>query len=248
LFLVVSLSPERKMHSFHFEHNHMNIKYLGQSSFLIETKGKTLLFDPMITSNPMADHINVDQIKPDYILLTHGHGDHVADAEYIAKQSGAKIISNYEVVSWYEQKGLDGHPMNLGGKWTFDFGTVKYVNAVHSSMLPDGSYGGASGGFVVYNDEVCFYVAGDTALTLDMQLIPRTCPKLDFAILPIGDNFTMGYDDAVIAAEFVQCDKIIACHFDTFGYIKVDHQAVLDAFAKASKTIVIPQIGENITL
>jgi L-ascorbate metabolism protein UlaG (beta-lactamase superfamily) len=226
----------------------MQVTYLGQSAFQIEMKGKQLILDPMISANSLADHIDITTLKSDYILLSHGHGDHVADAETLARQNQSKIISSYEVVSWYEQKGLAGHPMNLGGKFTFDFGTVKYVNAIHSSMLPDGSYGGPSGGFVVWNDEKCFYFAGDTALTLDMKLIPMTCPTLDFAILPIGDNFTMGYEDAVIAADFIQCDTIIGCHYDTFGYIKIDHEAAIAEFKNAGKNLILLNIGQSITL
>lgn len=202
----------------------------------------------MISTNPLAASIEMSKLKAEYVLLSHGHGDHVADAEALARQNNAKIISNYEVVSWYEQKGLSGHPMNLGGKYKFDFGTVKYVQAVHSSMLPDGSYGGASGGFVIWNEDISFYFAGDTALTLDMKIIPMVCPTLDFAILPIGDNFTMGYEDAVIAAEFIQCDKIIGCHFDTFGYIKIDHEAAIREFKNAGKELILLQVGQSIDI
>jgi L-ascorbate metabolism protein UlaG (beta-lactamase superfamily) len=226
----------------------MQLTYLGQSAFQIGMNGKQLIFDPMISANSLAEHIDLSMLQSDYILLSHGHGDHVADAETLAKQNHSKIISSYEVVSWYEQKGLAGHPMNLGGKFKFDFGTVKYVNAIHSSMLPDGSYGGPSGGFVVWNDDKCFYFAGDTALTLDMKLIPMTCPTLDFAILPIGDNFTMGYEDAVIAADFIQCDTIVGCHYDTFGYIKIDHEAAIAEFKNAGKNLILLNIGQSITL
>jgi len=226
----------------------MQVTYLGQSAFQIAMHGKQLIFDPMISSNPMANHMDLATLQSDYILLSHGHGDHVADAEMLAKQNDSKIISSYEVVSWYEQKGLAGHPMNLGGKFKFDFGTVKYVQAIHSSMLPDGSYGGPSGGFVVWNEDKSFYFAGDTALTLDMKLIPMTCPTLDFAILPIGDNFTMGYEDAVIAADFIQCDTIIGCHYDTFGYIKIDHEAAIAEFKNAGKNLILLNIGQSITL
>ena len=208
----------------------MKVTFYGQSSFVIDMGGKSLIFDPFISPNPKAGSIDVNSIKADYILLSHGHGDHIADAETIAKNNNAKVISNYEIVTWYGAKDIGGHPLNHGGKWKFDFGTVKYVNAVHSSGLPDGSDGGNPGGFVVWNDDKCFYFAGDTALTMDMKLIPMTCPKLDFAILPIGDNFTMGYEDAAIAAEFIDCDKIIGCHFDTFGYIEIDHDAAKKAF------------------
>ena len=226
----------------------MKITFFGQSSFGIEFSSKNLVFDPFISPNELAKAIEVDKIPADYILLSHGHQDHVVDAESIAKRTGATIISNFEIVSWYGQKGINGHPMNHGGQWKFDFGTVKYVNAVHSSVLPDGTYGGNPGGFVVSNEEQTFYFAGDTALTWDMKLLPMTCPKLDVAILPIGDNFTMGINDAVIASEFIGCDKIIGCHYDTFGYIKIDHQAAKDAFAKKGKELILLEIGETITL
>jgi len=224
----------------------MNITYFGQSSFLIEMNGTNLLTDPFISPNPKAAGINVDQIKAEYILLSHGHQDHVEDAEKIAKNNGSKIVSNFEIVTWFGQKGIDGHPMNHGGKWKFDFGTVKYVYATHSSVLPDGTYGGNPGGFVVWDENTCFYFAGDTALTMDMQTIPMTCPKLDFAILPIGDNFTMGYQDAAIAAEFIDCDTIIGCHFDTFGFIEIDHAAAIEAFAKRGKKLILPTLGNRV--
>jgi L-ascorbate metabolism protein UlaG (beta-lactamase superfamily) len=171
--------------------------------------------------------------------------DHVADVEPIAKRTGATIISNYEIVSWYGNKDLKGYPLNHGGKAEFDFGTAKYVNAIHTSGLPDGSYGGNPGGFVIWNDTNCFYFAGDTALTKDMELIPMTCPKLDVAILPIGDNFTMGYEDAIIASDMIQCNKIIGCHYDTFPYIEIDKAAAVKAFADKGKELLLPELGES---
>ncbi|RMD69691.1 MAG: metal-dependent hydrolase [Bacteroidetes bacterium] len=224
----------------------MKVTFYGHASFVVETAGKTLVFDPFITPNEKASHVDISAIRADYILLSHGHADHVADVEAIARASNAKVISNFEVVSWFGQKGIEGHPMNHGGKWRFDFGTVKYVNAVHSSSMPDGSYGGNPGGFVVWNDEGCFYFAGDTALTEDMKLIPMTCPRLDFAILPIGDNFTMDAADAALAAEFVQCDHVIGCHYDTFPYIEIDHEAARAAFAKRGKKLTLLAIGESV--
>ena len=226
----------------------MKFTYYGQSCFLVEMGSKHLVFDPFISPNEKAKHIDVNSIPADYLLLSHGHGDHVADAPTIAKNTGAKVISNYEIVSWFGEKEISGHPLNHGGKWNFDFGTVKYVNAVHSSVLPDGTYGGNPGGFVIWNEDKCFYFAGDTALTLDMKLIPMTCPKLDVAILPIGDNFTMGYEDAAIAAEFIECDTIIGCHYDTFGYIEIDHEAAKKAFAAKGKTLILLSIGESWSL
>lgn len=226
----------------------MKITYYGHSSILIETKGKKLLFDPFISVNNLANHISIDDIPADYILLTHGHEDHVADTEDIGKRTGATIISNFEIVSWYSSKGLSGHPLNHGGKSQFDFGIVKYVNAVHSSVLPDGTYGGNPGGFVIWNDEGCCYIAGDTALTMDMKLIPMTCPNLDFAVLPIGDNFTMDYNDAVIASDFIDCNKIIGCHYDTFGYIKIDQDEAKKAFSDKGKELVLLSIGESLNI
>lgn len=207
--------------------------------------GKNILFDPFISPNELAAKIDISQLKADYILVTHGHQDHVVDVEPIARRTGAKIISNFEIVSWYGEKGLEGHPMNHGGKFKFDFGIVKYVNAVHSSVLPDGTYGGNPGGFVIWNKEGCFYFAGDTALTMDMKLIPMTCPALDLAVLPIGDNFTMGYEEATIACDYIDCDRVIGCHYDTFGYIKIDQKAAQKAFEAKGKELILLPIGEN---
>lgn len=226
----------------------MKITYYGHSCFHIETNGKHLLFDPFITPNPKASAIDVNSIPANYLMISHGHVDHVADAEAIGKRTGAMVVSNYEIVTWFGEKGLKGHPMNHGGKVELDFGTAKYVKAVHSSVLPDGTYGGNPGGFVVWNDDTCFYFAGDTALTLDMKLIPITCPKLDFAILPIGDNFTMGYEDAAIAAEYLECETVIGCHFDTFDVINIDHDAAKKAFDKRAKNLILPAIGETVQL
>lgn len=224
----------------------MRITYFGHACFLVEIGSKKLLFDPFITPNPKAKaaKIELESIEPDYILLSHGHEDHIADAYEIAIHTGAKIIAVYEVATWFEKQGVSGIGMNTGGKGKFEFGTVKLVNAVHSSMLPDGSYGGNPVGFVVSNDhEGTFYFAGDTALTMDMKLIPMMCPRLDFAMLPIGDTFTMGYDDAVIASNFIQCNTIIGCHFDTFEPIKLDHSAAKKAFTQANKTLFLPEVG-----
>ncbi|MBK8705895.1 MAG: metal-dependent hydrolase [Saprospiraceae bacterium] len=226
----------------------MQLTYYGHSCFGLSTKGKHILFDPFIRGNELARHIDIKSIQADYILLSHGHGDHVADAEEIGKRNHATIVSNFESVSWYEAKGLKGHPMNHGGTWQFDFGTVKYVNAVHSSVLPDGTYGGNPGGFVIWNEEGCLYFAGDTALTMDMKLLPLTCPPLTAAILPIGSNFTMHYADAVIACDFIGCHKAIGCHYDTFGYIKIDHDAAKKAFQDSGKALLLLTIGESIAL
>lgn len=225
----------------------MELTFYGHACFSVKTQDKTILFDPFISPNPKAAHIDVATLAADYILLSHGHEDHVADAENIAKRTGAKLVSNFEIVSWYEKKGIENvHPMNHGGKWKFDFGTVKYTNAVHSSMLPDGSYGGNPGGFIV-NTEKSFYYSGDTALTMDMKLIGNS-EKLDFAVLPIGDNFTMGIKDAITAAEFINCNKIIGVHYDTFGYIEINKNEAIDKFKSRGKELILPEIGETIKL
>lgn len=229
----------------------MRITYYGHSCFLVEVGNKKLLFDPFITANPKTKSakINLENIKPDYILLSHGHQGHLADAFEIAIHSEAKIIGVYEVVEWFSKQGVAGHGMNTGGKYKFDFGTLKLVNAIHSSSMPDGSYGGNPVGFVIHNDYGgTFYFAGDTALTMDMKLIPLTSPRLDFAMLPIGDNFTMGYDDAVLASDFIQCNTIIGCHFDTFPPIKLDHSAAKKTFSAAGKTLFLPEIGMSFNI
>jgi L-ascorbate metabolism protein UlaG (beta-lactamase superfamily) len=216
----------------------MKITFLGHASLHIEIENTNLLVDPFISGNPNASEIDIEALKADYILVTHAHQDHILDVEAIAKRTGAKVISNYEIVTHYNAIGIEGHPMNHGGSWQFDFGTVKYVNAIHTSSFPDGSYGGQPGGFVIEGEHKNIYIAGDTALTFDMKLIPlRT--KLDLAILPIGDNFTMGIEDAIIASDFVECDKILGYHFDTFGYIEIDKDAAKRNFFENDKDLML---------
>ncbi|HEY1038250.1 MAG TPA: metal-dependent hydrolase, partial [Bacteroidia bacterium] len=198
----------------------MQITYYGHSCFGVEVNGKNLLFDPFITPNELAKNIDATQVKADYILISHGHEDHIADAVSIAKRTGAKVICNWEISVWLQKQGIDNvHPMNTGGKVKLDFGNVKCVKAEHSSMLPDGSNGGNPMGFVVESIEGNFYYAGDTALTYDMKLIGEY-RSINFAFLPIGDNFTMGPENAMIASEFINCSDIIGMHYDTFGYIQ----------------------------
>lgn len=225
----------------------MRFTYYGHSCFLVETKGKKLLFDPFITPNELAKDIDINTIEADYIFLSHGHADHVADAVVIGHATGAKMISSWEIFEWLgKQKISNAHPMNTGGKWDFGDFTVKCTVAQHSSSIPDGSYGGNPMGFIISNDEGSFYYSGDTALTLDMQLVTKWA-KLNFAVLPIGDNFTMGYEDAVLAAEMIGCKTFVGVHFDTFGFIKIDHTAAKKAFEKTGCKLYLPAIGESIT-
>ncbi|MGN7819477.1 metal-dependent hydrolase [Chitinophaga sp. 22536] len=218
----------------------------GHSCFAVEIKGKRILFDPFITHNELASKVDVQAIQADYIFVSHGHEDHVADLISLAKQTGAMVVSNFEIVTWAGKQGLTKlHPMNTGGKWKFDFGTVKCVVAQHSSGLPDGTYGGNPMGFVFITDDGNFYYSGDTALTMDMELIPGIA-ELDFAVLPIGDNFTMGPEDAIAAAEMIECEKIIGIHYDTFGYIKIDKREVMQLFDEAGVELLLPEIGSTI--
>jgi len=227
----------------------MKITYLGHASFQLEIAGKNIIVDPFISANDLAKNIDLNGLKADYILITHGHQDHVLDVERIAKNNPqAVLVSNFEIISWFNEKELNGHPMNHGGQKAFDFGTVKYVNAIHSSVLPDGTYGGNPGGFVIQAENKIIYLAGDTALTYDMKLIPETIGKVDLAVLPIGDNFTMGYQDAVIAAGFVGCETVLGCHYDTFPPIVLNKKTASEYFEKKGKKLLLPEIGDSITV
>lgn len=225
----------------------MKITFLGHASLHIEVGDFSLIVDPFISANEKANHINIEDLKADFILLTHAHQDHILDVESIAQRTEAIIISNYEIVSHYQAKGFQGHPMNHGGEWDFDFGRLKYVNAIHTSSFPDGSYGGQPGGFVIEGEHKTIYIAGDTALTQDLKLIPMRL-SLDLAILPIGDNFTMGIEDAIIASDFIECDKILGYHYDTFGYIEIDHDEAKRKFFEKNKDLMLLEIGESLEL
>ncbi|MDR5590851.1 metal-dependent hydrolase [Christiangramia sp. SM2212] len=226
----------------------MEITFYGQNTLALKIGEINVLVDPFITGNDLSkDKVDIKDLKADYILLTHAHQDHILDAEAIAKNTGAVIVSNFEIANHYEEKGFEVHPMNHGGSWDFEFGKVKYVNAIHTSSFPDGSYGGQPGGFVIEGEHKNIYIAGDTALTMDMKLIPLHT-KLDIAVLPIGDNFTMGVDDAIIASDFIECDKIIGCHYDTFGYIEIDHEEAKKKFYEKGKDLMLLDIGESIEL
>ncbi|WP_297332511.1 metal-dependent hydrolase [Flavobacterium sp.] len=225
----------------------MKITYYGHASLGIEVGGKKIIVDPYISANELAKDIDINELEADYILITHAHGDHILDVDAIAKNTGAVIVSNAEIAGYYEKKGFKAHPMNHGGSWNFDFGKVKYVNAIHSSSFPDGTYGGNQGGFVIEGEHKNIYIAGDTALTYDMKLIPlRT--KLDLAILPIGSNFTMDVEDAIIASDFLECDKILGYHYDTFGYIKINHEEAKRKFYDKNKDLMLLEIGSSLEL
>lgn len=225
----------------------MKYTYYGQSSFLLETETTKLLFDPFISENPLAKDIDISKIEADYILVSHGHGDHVGDLIEIAKQTKAQVIAMPEVIGWVMKQGVENvHPMNYG-KYTFDFGTVRMVWATHSAGLPDGSYGGNPAGFVLELEGKQIYFAGDTGLTVEMKLLAELY-NLNYAILPIGGNYTMDPDDAVIASNYIDCDKIIGVHYDTFPVIEIDSKVAIESFKRAQKTLLLPAIGETIIL
>ncbi|MFA7687899.1 MAG: metal-dependent hydrolase [Moheibacter sp.] len=226
----------------------MKITYYGHASLGIETNGKHFIVDPFITANPLAKHIDIDSLKADYILLTHAHQDHVLDVEAIAGRTGATVICNAEMSYYYEKKGLKAVGMNTGGKMELDGIKIKSTIAFHSSSFADGTYGGNPNGYILESDDKRIYIAGDTALTREMKLIPKTLGDLDLAIFPIGDHFTMGIEDACTAADFVKCDKVLGYHYDTFPPIKIDALEAKSYFSVREKELILLAIGEDMVV
>jgi len=225
----------------------MKLTYYGQSCILLEADGKKFLFDPFITPNPLASHIDITTIEADYILVSHGHEDHVADLVALANQTKAQVIAMVEVAHWAHNQGLTNlYPMNFGLQ-TFEFGKLRMVWATHSSSMPDGSYGGNPAGFVLETAGKTIYFAGDTSLNADMKILPDLY-KIDYAILPIGGNYTMNIDDALLATKYIACDQVIGVHYDTFEAIKINKDEALDKFKREQKTLLLPGIGETIEL
>jgi L-ascorbate metabolism protein UlaG (beta-lactamase superfamily) len=215
---------------------------------MVETVSKNILFDPFISPNPKAKDIHLASINPDFMFISHGHSDHIADAVSISTRSQCTVVGVYEVMSWLEKQGVKNtHSMNIGGQWHFDFGSVKLTQAIHSSTLPDGSAGGVPCGFVLQNKVDCFYYAGDTALYSDMALIGNRF-QLKTAFLPLGDNFTMGIEDAVEAAKLLNVKHVIGMHFDTFGYIEIDHNTAKNAFKATDIELELMSMGSTITI
>ncbi len=224
----------------------VKITYHGHACFTIQTDQANLLIDPFLTGNEMAD-VTPEQVNPDYILVSHAHGDHLGDALPIAKRTGATVISNYEIYNYMVANGANAHPMHIGGARVFPFGKVKLTIAHHGSSFPDGSYGGNPCGFLLWLEGKVLYFAGDTALFMDMKLYGEE--GIDVAMLPIGDNFTMGPEDAVKAVEFLQPKQAILMHYNTFGVITQDAQAVADAIAaKTAAQPVLLQPGETLVV
>jgi L-ascorbate metabolism protein UlaG (beta-lactamase superfamily) len=221
----------------------MKLTYYGHSCFNVEINEKHLLFDPFITRNPLARAVDIKKIKADYIFVSHAHFDHVADAITIAKQTGATVISNIEIVGWLGKNGLKNvQPLNPGGAYLADFGQARCVNAIHSSSFEDGTYGGCASGFILESPEGNFYYSGDTALTLDMKLVSETT-KLKFAVLCVGGTLTMDAEEAIRAADLLQCKEVMGVHYDTFPPIKIDHAAAKDKFQSKGLTLHLLPIG-----
>jgi len=224
----------------------VKITYHGHDCFTIRTDTANLLIDPFLTGNELAD-VSADQVGADYILVSHAHGDHLGDAVPIAKRTGATVISNFEIANYMTARGVNAHAMHIGGARQFPFGKVKLTIAHHGSSFPDGSYGGNPCGFLLWLEGKVIYFAGDTALTYDMTLYGAE--GIDVAMLPIGDNFTMGPEDAVKAVVFLQPKKVILMHYNTFGVITQDAQAVADEIRAATVAQpVIMRPGETVVV
>lgn len=223
------------------------LTWYGHATMGFETGDYKVLVDPFFTGNP-ATNVSPDEVTADFILVSHGHGDHVGDALDIAKRTGATVISNFEVASWFEDQGLAVHPQHLGGGFQHPFGYLKLTLALHGSMLPDGSYGGNPAGFLLTtNDNEKIYLACDTGLFGDMGLIGEE--GIDLAVLPIGDNFTMGPDDALRAVKLIQPKNVIPVHYNTWDLIQQDAEAWAKRVESETATQVhVLKPGERLTI
>ncbi len=223
------------------------ILFHGHSCFEINTGGKSILIDPFFTGNPAAV-ITQEDVNPDFIIISHGHEDHVGDSVSIAKRTGATVIANFEIVQWLEKQGVENaHPLHIGGGHQFDFGTVKLTIAHHGSSLPDGSNGGNPAGVLLKLNDGNIYHAADTGLFYDMKLIGEA--GIDVAILPIGDNFTMGPEDSIKAINLIQPKKVIPCHYNTWPIINQDVAAwATSVQAQTNAEPIVLNAGEATSL
>jgi Predicted Zn-dependent hydrolases of the beta-lactamase fold len=223
--------------------------YYGHSSVGLQLEGASVLFDPFISPNPQAAQIDINSLKPDYILLSHAHDDHVADVVAIQKNSNAKVLAVVETAMWVNRQDIpesDIIPFNFGGTVQTSFGTVKMVYALHTNVAPDGQYAGVPAGYVLQSGGKKIYFAGDTALTMEMKLLEPL--GLDWAFLPIGGHFTMDVDDAIIACGFINCKNVVGIHYNTFPPITIDTAEAKRKFTEAGLNLHLPGIGEELTL
>lgn len=229
--------------------NNISIKYLGHACFEFNFNGVKVLTDPFITYNHLAKNVDISVLKPDYILLSHAHQDHVADLAKIQAQSGATVAAIVETASWVRKEGVPEDKViefNFGGTLNLPFGKVKMVYALHTNSTPDGAYGGAPCGFVFFVGDKKIYFAGDTALTLEMKLLEDL--ELDCALLPIGGHYTMDMYDAVKAAKFINCANIIGMHYDTFSPVSIDTEEALKVFSDSDLKLNLLQLEESISI
>lgn len=224
----------------------MKIIYHGHSFVQLENNKYSILIDPFVTGNPTSI-TSADNLKCDYIVLTHGHGDHISDAITIAQKYKATIISSFEVANYAGKHNVNAHPMGIGGGYNFPFGRIKLTIAHHSSSFPDGTYAGNPTGAIITIEGKTIYHAGDTGLFYDMKLI-GDMHKIDVAFLPIGDNFTMGIDDAVKAAEYINAGITIPMHYSTFDIIKANPEDYKKKVESIGKKCSIINIGESIEI
>jgi len=225
----------------------VSVTWHGHATLSMDVSGTKVLIDPFFTDNPLCN-VEADQVNADFILITHGHGDHVGDAVSIAERCDSLVISNFEICSWMTAQGHEKvHAQHIGGGYQHPFGHVKLTLAFHGSALPDGSYGGMPAGFLLTVEGKKIYIAGDTALFSDMQLIGQV--GLDLAVIPIGDNFTMGPDDAVQAVKFLNVKAVIPYHYNTWELIEQDVAAWAERVQSESDTAVVGlKIDEPYTL
>ncbi len=222
------------------------LTYHGHSCFELGCERNKVIIDPFLRDNP---HTSLDpgEVSVTAILVSHGHGDHLGDTIEIAKHNNCLVVSNYEICGWLEAQGIQVHPMHIGGAFNFKWGRVKLVPAIHGSGLPDGSYGGLAAGFLIEMGGKNVYFAGDTALHSDMALYGRLNP-IDLALLPIGDNFTMGIDDAVEAAVMCGASEVVPIHYDTFPVIQVDPGEFAHRAGKRGVKVRVMEFGETISV